>query len=437
MRPTRILLLEADGPESGAIAATAAASGYQVHAATDLATQATYDANLQRLLSGYLLTDFSHPEQALDDIVSYVRRTSVEAVLTTNEFLTVLLAQACSELDLPGNDPSRGAVARNKAAMAEAFTRDAVNAPRTWTINVEDDLQELRETGQLTFPCVLKPADGAGSAGVTVMRTPADAGAAWRAVRQTRGMYAASPDPRVLVQEYVDGTEYSVESLTQGGAVTHLCITRKGVTKGAQRVETCHSLPVVLPFEIERAVFREVEKAIQAAGICNGASHTEVIIAPGGRCAVIEIAARIGAGQIGFLIQHALGINPWAALVDTALGQPADLTRAHHGHATVRFLTSEVAGRLLSVTGLPLVGPSVPSVRLRIAVGGAVNKTRSNRERLGSFIVTGPDAKRVEERADALQQHVRIEVEPLKLMHRNLTTSESDDDPFKSHVDHG
>lgn len=189
-------------------------------------------------------------------------------------------------------------------------------------------------------------------------------------------------------------------------------MTRKQVTGGPKRVETGHSLPVCLPPAVEAAVRREVGVAIRAAGIWHGASHTEVIVGRDGRRAIIEIGARLAAGQIGVLIQHALGIDVWAALLDVVLGRPAALTPTARGYATVRFVTSPHAGRLTALSGLPRMGPGVPFVRWRTAIGSTVHEPHVNTHRLGSFVVTGPDATEVEERADALLQQVRIHVEP-------------------------
>ncbi|MGW1089882.1 hypothetical protein ACWD4L_27140 [Streptomyces sp. NPDC002596] len=107
-----------------------------------------------------------------------------------------------------------------------------------------------------------------------------------------------------------------------------------------------------------------------------------------------------------------LGIDPWTALLDTSLGRPANLAPTRHGYATVRFLSSPRSGRLASVTELPPVGPGVPFVRLRRSVGARVDRAPVNSHRLGSFVVTGPDAQAVNERADALSQQIRVAVEP-------------------------
>ncbi|MGW6462207.1 ATP-grasp domain-containing protein [Streptomyces sp. NPDC055078] len=133
------------------------------------------------------------------------------------------------------------------------------------------------------------------SAGVTVVTDPDGAAGAWRvAARSPRGMYGLPPDPRVLVQDYVEGTEYSVESITQHGTTTHLCVTRKAVTQGAHRVEVGRSLPADLPPGTGRAMHQEAERAIAAVGIRNGASHTEVIVGGDGWCS----ASRSGPASV-------------------------------------------------------------------------------------------------------------------------------------------
>ncbi|MEU6405910.1 ATP-grasp domain-containing protein [Streptomyces sp. NPDC046985] len=407
-----VMLLDAAGPEAGALATAAAARGHQVHAATTAAAYTGYGPELKGLLAGHIVTDFARPGRALAELAAYSRRWGVGAVLTVNEYLTELAAHLCAELGVPGNDPGRAHAARDKAAMAQAFAAAGVRMPYTVLVRDDAGLRAALADPRVGFPCVIKPIAGAGSAGVTVVSGPDGAAEAADAARTVVGMYAGGGDPRVLVQAYAAGTEYSVESLTQDGATTHLAVTRKQVTDGASRVETRHSLPVRLPPAIEAAVYRQVEAAIRAAGIRHGASHTEVIVGGDGRCAVIEIGARLAAGQIGVLIQHALGIDVWAALLDVALGRPAALAPTARGYATVRFVTSSCAGRLTSLSGLPSVGPGVPFVRWRAAIGGPVHEPDANGHRLGSFVVTGADAAEVEERADALLRQIRIHVEP-------------------------
>ncbi|GAB1331659.1 ATP-grasp domain-containing protein [Streptomyces sennicomposti] len=405
-----VLLLEAAGPESEHLARAAAASGHPVHAVTDAATLATYSGELHRLLAGRLVTDFVRPDQALQDITGYGGRIGAKALLTVNEYLTDLAARACTALGLPGNDPERAAAARNKALMAAAFDAGHVSTPRTTIVT---DLRELRAAaGAVGFPCVVKPADGAGSAGVTVVTSPEALEPAWQAARQAKAMYGMPRDGRALVQEHVCGREFSVESVTQHEVTTHLCITRKHTTGGIHRVELGHALPARLPAAAEGALLDQADRAIAAVGVRNGATHTELVLGPDGRCTVLEIGARLGAGHIGVLIQHALGIDPWRTLWDIALGHPATPAPARSGYATVRFLTTPRAGRLVAVTGLPEVTTTIPAVRVRAAAGTDVGPATSNRGRLGHVIVTGRDPHTVDDQADQILRQITVTVDP-------------------------
>ncbi|MGO4461771.1 ATP-grasp domain-containing protein [Streptomyces sp. M-16] len=407
-----VLLLEAAGPESGHLARTAAASGRSVHTVTTTEALAGYSPALRGLLAGTFTTDLGNPQQALADTVAYARRINAAAVLTTNEYLTPLAAHTCALLDLPGNDPAAAHAARDKAAMATAFTTAGVTAPRTHTIATPAMLRARFLRPGMRLPVIVKPADAAGSQGVTVVARLQDADTAWRHAHTAPGMYGGSAGRTVLLQQYIPGREYSVESLTQHGRTTHLAITAKTTTRGTHRVELAHTLPAQLPPAVEQAIHQETAKAVRAVGIRNGASHTEVIVTPTGRPYVIETAARIGAGHIGDLLHHALGINPWTALLDIALGRPARLTPGRRHHATVRFLTSPAAGRLTAVTGLPRPGPDTPLVRLRVRPGDPVGPAHTNAGRLGSLIVVSPDARTTAARAAQLLDDIRVEVEP-------------------------
>ncbi|ALV39343.1 ATP-grasp domain-containing protein [Streptomyces sp. CdTB01] len=408
-----VLLLEAAGPESQALVRTAAASSHRVHAVTDAATFTSYPDELHQLLAGCLVTDFTRPAQAVADITGYGRRIGARALLTVNEYLTEVAARSCAALGLPGNDPERAAAARNKALMATAFEAGHVTMPSTTVVTDLRELRDLHEAGAVGFPCVVKPADGAGSAGVTVVAAPAELEPAWHAARAAPPMYGMPRDDRVLVQEHVPGREFSVESVTQHGVTTHLCITRKYTTNGIHRVELGHALPARLPAAAERALLDQAGRAIAAVGVRNGATHTELLLGPDDRCTVLEIGARLGAGHIGVLIQHALGIDPWRTLWDMALGRPVTITPAPGGgYATVRFLTTHQEGQLVAVTGLPTVTRSIPAVRVRAAAGSYVGPATSNRGRLGHVIVTGHDPRIVDEQADQILRRITVTVAP-------------------------
>jgi len=405
-------MLEAAGPEAYAVASAAAASDIEIHAVTTAEAFTAYPDDLRSRLAGHLFADLSRPDQALRDVVDHARHIGIDGVLTTNEFLTPLVARISAALGLPGNDPDLADAARDKVAMAASFHREGVTTPRSRVVHLSDAL--LPGVDCPPFPCVVKPVDGAGSSGVTVVMNRREAREALRALRGRTGMYGTPSTPLALIQEYVTGVEYSVESMTQAGRNTHLCVTRKTVTGGARRVEVGHGLPASLQDGSADLVHEEVSRAIRAVGIRNGPSHAEVVLSPrGDRCVVLEIGARIGAGHIGVLIHHALGIDPWRACLDLALGRPAALASTRRRYATARFITSPRAGRLRLLAGLPERAPDVPVVRVRRQVGSIVAAPEDNTARIASFAVVGSDEGSVNRRAEEILAAIRVEVDPL------------------------
>ncbi|MFF5265300.1 ATP-grasp domain-containing protein [Actinomadura viridis] len=408
----QVLLLEAAGPESAAVVAAATAVGIGVHAATHSSMHAAYPPGLRDALTMVVFTDFTDPDRAIADLTGHAVEHGIGGVLTLHEFLTPLAARLADALGLPGNDPGLAPCARNKIAMAGRFTDCGVPIPASWTADGPDEFAALLASGDLPYPLVIKPAENAGSTGVTIATDPRQAlAAAERAEACDRQPhYGIALDPRLLLQEHVTGAEYSVESVTQRGRTTHLAITAKTTTPGTRRVEIGHNLPAALPADARETILTAADAAITAVGIRDTASHTEIMLTPDGTCMIIEIAARLGSGQIGFLLQHALGLDPWTALLDLALGRPIQTTPTRARYAAIRFLTSPRPGRLTAIRGLPETGPQVPSVRLRRKVGDLAGGLDGNADRIGHLLVTGTDPHHVAAHADALLARIEIDV---------------------------
>ncbi|MFF5265005.1 hypothetical protein ACFY4C_39310 [Actinomadura viridis] len=103
-RPTpRVLLLEAAGPESRAVAAAATAAGIELHAATTPRMHAAYGTQLRDLLAGVVFTDFTDPAGAVADLAAYA--AGFDGVLTLHEFLTPIATRCAQRSACPATTP--------------------------------------------------------------------------------------------------------------------------------------------------------------------------------------------------------------------------------------------------------------------------------------------------------------------------------------------
>jgi biotin carboxylase len=411
-----LLLLDTTGPDALALARAANEAGYRLFAADGPYTNDNQlTPQIRRLLAGSISVDFTQPQQ-VDTLTEYIAQIGISGVLTTNEYLTPTVAQLCARAGLPGNDVSLAHTTRNKTLMNTALRRHGLHLPRTATIKTATDLAKLLRSDDIQIPCIVKPIEAAGSIGVTVIDSPvdidADIGAAVAAARTADTRFSRI-NSQILVQELITGTEFSVESITTHGVTTLMAITEKVVTPGRHRTELGHFLPAVIDQETRRSIEQQALGAIASTGIRNGAAHTELIVDPSRGPVIIEVAARIAAGHIGRLIQEALGIDVWTALLDTALGHQPSLTPTLNRHAAVRFLTSPHTGCLIALHGLPDIDGSVVDVQIRSRIGDHVHFPHANNGRLGHFIVVGDDPSEIHQIIQTIESEIQIEVNGL------------------------
>lgn len=263
----------------------------------------------------------------------------------------------------------------------------------------------------MCLPFVVKPADGAGSVGVEVVHAAERIERAFRGAVAHRGNvpYGLPVDERVVVQSYVDGVEYSVESVVQAGQIQHICVVEKVTTTGSARVDLGFCVPARIGTAEREVLLQEVARAIAAIGIMDGVTHTEAKVTPRG-CVIIEMGARMAGGHIGTLVKTALGVDLWRACVDTATARPVGVHPTRRRYAALRFLTSPHQGRFVRATGLPPVGGEVVASHIRRLPGERVAGPDSSKGRVGHIVVDANDADTANARADELVARVGIEV---------------------------
>jgi biotin carboxylase len=248
------------------------------------------------------------------------------------------------------------------------------------------------------YPFIVKPADGTASLGVFRVAAPADADRVWAEVERLRGTRTDRISTLFVLQdflmeEYVDGPEFSVESFSFAGRHVVVAITEKFVDPH-HFAELGHAVPARLEAAVAEEVRERVRGFLDLIGIRDGVCHTEVRIGVRGP-AIIESHNRIAGDAITDLVNGAYGID----LVAYALGWPFGLvpelpgTPEARAGASTRFLVGD-PGRVESVDGVEeaLRCEDVLAVRLSVKPGDVVRPLRDNWDRLGLVAVTGPDA---------------------------------------------
>lgn len=282
--------------------------------------------------------DVFHPVSTAEreQILHICRRLGIDGVCTIgSDFNNITATWIANQLGLPANSNDCVRLTTDKHAMREALAAGGDPSPKSVSIREGHPLPE--SLLDLRYPVIVKPSDRSGSRGITKLENPdglQDALAdAW----------GESFSKVALVEEFLEGDEFSVECLSWQGEHHVLQITRKFTSGAPHFIETAHIQPPLLPPDAERRIVRVVTHALSTLRVTQGASHAEVKVNDAGEPWIVEIGSRMGGDFIGSdLVPLSTGIDFVACVVDAALGFPPHVEApAPMRAAAVRFVLSQ------------------------------------------------------------------------------------------------
>lgn len=269
-----------------------------------------------------------------DEIVDKCREIGVDGVCSiASDLAAVTVNYVAQKLGLTGNSMECTLKSTNKRRMRLAFEEGGDPSPRSVLVDPSTDLSSL----DLTYPIIVKPTDRSGSRGIYKLETPEGLEEAVRA-SACEGF-----EKKALIEEFVEGDEYSVEGISYRGQHHILTMTQKFTTGAPHFIETGHYEPAPVSAETYEKVKQVVIHALDSLGIQNSASHSEIKITPEGDIRLIEIGGRMGGDCIGSdLVWYSTGIDYVRAVIQVACGLEPDLTPVREPHPVeVRFLFTQ------------------------------------------------------------------------------------------------
>ncbi|MEY9887143.1 biotin carboxylase [Catenulispora sp. MAP12-49] len=328
--------------------------------------------------------------------------SAIAGATTTSEFYLFQAARLAEALGLPGNPPEAVSVCRDKGRTRRLLAAAGVGQPDFELVQALGQLPAALE--RIGLPAVVKPVDESGSLNVRLCHDEAEATELTMRVlavqTNTRDQPAAG---RVLVEEYVQAPEYSVEMFSVNGVAHALGVTEKTMAPPPFFVEAGHVFPAPLATDVRRLLLAEVAAALSATGIRNGPTHTEVRLHPERGPVVIEINARMAGGMIPELMRLATGADVLRAQIVAASGAKPALPDRASAVAGIRFLLTESEGVLDAVSGVRDAAAleGISEVTVTAQKGTRVRRPQSSYDRLGYVIGTGATPEEVRQRLAA------------------------------------
>ena len=258
----------------------------------------------------------------------------VGIVSIASDLAAITVNYVAEALGLVGNGMESALVSTNKHLMRRAFEKAGLPSCKSVLVDEAFDLDSL----QMDYPLIVKPTDRSGSRGIFKVTKPE---ALKKAVDFAR---EPSFEKKVLVEEFAEGREYSIEYISFEGEHHFLACTEKFTTGAPMFVETGHLQP---PKHMDAGTLEKIQalipRVLDSLGVCYGASHTELKIDRNGNIKLIECGARMGGDCIGSdLVYISRGIDFVKAVIDVACGTKPALEPVREPKiSAIRFIFNE------------------------------------------------------------------------------------------------
>ncbi|MFD1830232.1 ATP-grasp domain-containing protein [Streptomyces desertarenae] len=281
-------------------------------------------------LTGFTQVDTSNPQALVDAARALRRSRPVDGVFCFSEALVEPAAAVADALSLPGMSAEAVRNCRDKGRTRELLAAAGVGQPSSVAVSSLAEAAEAADA--IGYPVVLKPRGLAGSLGVVFVSCAEELAGAYR--EAAAPSYPGVPvfTASVLVEEYVDGPEISVDGLFADGAYQPLALARKRVALPPYFEEEGHLVDPrdpLLSSEELTAFLADVHRLLGAA---DAITHTELKLTDSGP-RLIEVNARLGGGLIPYLGALSNGIDPGRVAARAALGRPVVPTADGRGRA--------------------------------------------------------------------------------------------------------
>ncbi|MEL7451600.1 MAG: ATP-grasp domain-containing protein [Pseudomonadota bacterium] len=302
--------------------------------------------NARNALSSYVqvrsLVDEEGIAEQLEHLGRHVRIDRLECLW---EPFMMLAARLRERLGLPGMTVDQTEPFRDKEKMKQVLDAAGIRTPRHRQANSEQDIRDA--VAAIGYPVVIKPLAGAGSADTFRVNNDAELDAVVGKVSHVRNL---------SVEEYIDGEEYTFDTVCSRGKVLYENIAWYRPKPMIGRAEEWISMQTVNLADIEAPHLQAGRKlgadVLKALGFRTGFSHMEWFLTPSGEAVFGEIGGRPPGGRSVDLMNYSNDFDIYVGWAEAITGQPFTQAPSREYNAAATFKRALGHGVIHHIEGL-------------------------------------------------------------------------------------
>ena len=317
--------------------------------------------------------------QDFEGTCAVVEKHGIDAIVTAaTDKPLVMMARIAEKYGFPFFSVETAQWSTDKFQMKQRFLEGGVPCAKGRLVKSGD------ETADMVFPVIVKPRDNSGSRGVKLCRNQEE-------LRESMAeALEYSKLDSVLVEEFIEGQEYSIEGLHYDGKSEVIQFTEKKTTEFPYNVELGHIQPAKISEENEQKIREIVSQIGKTLKFVNCPSHTELKINERG-IFIIETSPRLGGDYItSTLTPLSTGVNLEDLLLQIAISDSISTKPKQVQYSGVRFFAFEEGREIKYVPDEDFVRewPHVVDFNFSLRVGDKIGKITSSLNRYGHLILS-------------------------------------------------
>lgn len=342
-----------------------------------------------------------------ETMLKIARDEHVDGVIhPCSEVSMAVMGRINDELGLSGISREQAICATNKHLMRKAFEKGNAPSPKSILAHDAEDAWS-RLQNEFDTDAILKPSRNSGSRGIAKVSRNMDKGDFIRAYDEA---LSESRDHSVLIEQFIEGPEFSIEMIVWRGDIHVLTVTDKKTTGAPHFVELGHNQPSCFSDADVETLKAAAIAGVRALGVNNCACHAEAKLM-NGKAYLMEVGARLGGDFISTELTHlSTGIDMVAAAIDVALGVEPDLSAKEEPKGVcIRYFCPK-PGKLVSISNTEVLNnPHVYLWEIYPKEGDVIPAVTSSLCRSGHVIVTEKTPQKAIELAERLIESVKFE----------------------------
>lgn len=336
--------------------------------------------------------------QDFEGTMAVAKKYQIDALVTAaTDKPLVMMARVAKELNLPFYSVETAQWSTDKFQMKKRFELGGVPHAQGRLIS------KVEEAEGLVFPVIVKPRDNSGSRGVKLCRNKNEL-----QISINEALENSKLDT-VLVEEFIEGPEYSIESLHHDGKSEIIQFTEKKTTEFPYNVELGHIQPANISEEKKQKIREIIVKIGKALNFENCPSHTELKINDRG-IFVIETSPRLGGDYItSTLTPLSTGVNLEDELLKISLGGKINPQPKAVQYSGVRFFSFEEGCVIKHVPNEHFVKgwPHVVDFSFNLKENEKVNRITSSLNRYGHLILIAGNRESIDDAFDKYEKAIK------------------------------